>query len=264
MLKIAQYRPPRVRTASGSGVPPLFARALSRPRRGDGSADASLRAAERLHRLRVTLLLSLLVPFALLVTLAVAHAGSSWEKAPLTQQAMPEQTVLLEEDRLAVTVAAASQEKSDPLDSEFSIWVGQVEVAGRAAIWVELIDSYGEVIYDSEIGPNETHLLPDGRAIVVRALDPATRIAKLDESRLPVEGTMVVTRRVVEEGPIGAASVEFMETKEASSRPAEERSPLEHLAAFGNSLWQAVAAFMTGAATKVQIAWNWLMDTLQA
>ena len=85
----------------------------------------------------------------------------------------PQETYNLPDDNLAVTVASATPEEADPLESELTIWVGEIEIQGRKTVWVELIDSYGEVIYDSEVGTNETHLLPDGRAIVVSSTDPA-------------------------------------------------------------------------------------------
>lgn len=178
--------------------------------------------------------------------------------------ATPEKTVFLEDDNLAVTVASATMLESDPLDSEFNIWVGQIELSGRSAIWVELIDRYGEVIYDSEVGPNETHLLPDGRAIVVRSVDPRTRIAKMDESRLPMDGATIVTRRVVEDETFGTTSVEFIETKPEAAAPETKQTPLMHLASFGAAVWQKLAALVSGAADRMQIAWNWLIDTLHA
>ena len=73
-------------------------------------------------------------------------------------------TYAMPEDFIAVTVAPPVETpNADPLESELSIWVGAVEIQGRETLWVELIDEHGEVIYDSEVQPNETHLLPDGR-----------------------------------------------------------------------------------------------------
>ncbi|MBO0344605.1 hypothetical protein J0X15_05185 [Roseibium sp. CAU 1637] len=177
---------------------------------------------------------------------------------------LPEETILLEDDRLAVTVASASQQELDPLDSEYNIWVGQIDINDRSAIWVELIDGYGEVIYDSEVGPNETHLLPDGRAIVVRSVDPATRIAKIDESRLVSDAAMMVTRRVIEDETVGATSVEFIEAKPQASAPETDHSPMMQLATFGGAAWHLVTNWFGGAVQQVQVAWNWLIDTLHA
>lgn len=193
--------------------------------------------------------------------LSLPAAETAVSASPATRS---EETVFIEDDNLAVTVAAASFEESDPLDSEFSIWVGQIDMNGRPTIWVELIDRYGEVIYDSEVGPNETHLLPDGRAIVVRSVDPATRVAKLDEDRLALDGAMVVTRRVVEDENLGATSVEFMEARPPAETKEPEPGVLMHLALFGTAVWQTVAALVSGAAETVQVAWNWLIGTLQA
>ncbi|MBN9670429.1 hypothetical protein JF539_08775 [Labrenzia aggregata] len=172
---------------------------------------------------------------------------------------MPQETITLPEDRLAVTVASASVDQSDPLESELTIWVGEIELDGRKTVWVELIDSYGEVIYDSEVSTNETHLLPDGRAVVVKAMDTETVVAGKDDSRLPTEGTLMVTRRVVNDGS-DATTVELIETNEEPVK----RGPMLQVADFGQSVWNQIVAFFAAASSRVQVAWNWLVDTLQA
>ena len=185
--------------------------------------------------------------------LILAFAGSA-AASPL-----PQETINLPEDRLAVTVASASFDQKDPLESELTIWVGEIDLNGRKAVWVELIDSYGEVIYDSEVSTNETHLLPDGRAVVVNSLDPKTLVAGKDESRLISEGTLMVTRRVINDGP-NAAAVELIET---GDEPAPKGTMLE-IADFGHTVWEKVVAFFDAATTRVKVAWTWLVDTLQA
>ncbi|MBO6755411.1 MAG: hypothetical protein JJ902_03725 [Roseibium sp.] len=172
---------------------------------------------------------------------------------------MPQETITLPEDSLAVTVASASVEQTDPLASDLSIWVGEVTLNGRQTIWVELIDAYGEVIYGSEVNTNETHLLPDGRAVVVRSIDPETAVAKIDESRVVSDAPLVVTRRVMHEGET-ATSVEFIETTE---KPIET-SALLNVAAFGEAVWSGILGFFEAAVNRVQVAWNWLVDTLHA
>ncbi|WP_434052025.1 MAG: hypothetical protein RDA78_22580 [Roseibium sp.] len=172
---------------------------------------------------------------------------------------LPQETITLPEDRLAVTVASATVDQKDPLESELTIWVGEIELDGRNTVWVELIDSYGEVIYDSEVSQNETHLLPDGRAVVVRSMDQETVVAGKDESRLVTEGALMVTRRVVNEGT-DATTVELIETE---NEPIERGTMLQ-VADFGQSVWNNIVAFFDAARTRVEIAWNWLVDTLQA
>ncbi|GAB2187094.1 hypothetical protein [Roseibium sp. LAB1] len=184
----------------------------------------------------------------------LALAGSA-AAAPL-----PQETITLPEDRLAVTVASASQDQADPLESELTIWVGEIELEGRKTIWVELIDSFGEVIYDSEVNTNETHLLPDGRAVVVRSMDQDTVVASKDESRLVNEGTLTVTRRVVNEGA-DATTIELIET---GQQPSKERGTMLQVADFGELVWHKVVAFFDAARTRVEIAWNWIVDTIQA
>ncbi|ASP32661.1 hypothetical protein CHH27_04895 [Labrenzia sp. VG12] len=173
---------------------------------------------------------------------------------------MPQETITLPEDRLAVTVASATQEQVDPLESELTIWVGEIELDGRKAVWVELIDSYGEVIYDSEVSTNETHLLPDGRAVVVRAMDQDNLVAGKDESRLVNEGSLMVTRRVVNEGA-DATTVELIET---GSEPLQKRGTMLQVADFGEMVWNKIVAFFDAAGSRVKVAWNWLVDTIQA
>lgn len=172
---------------------------------------------------------------------------------------LPQETITLPEDRLAVTVASASVDQKDPLESELTIWVGEIELDGKDTVWVELIDSYGEVIYDSEVNQNETHLLPDGRAVVVRSMDQETVVAGKDESRLVTEGALMVTRRVVNEGT-DATTVELIETE---NEPVERGTMLQ-VADFGQSVWNNIVAFFDAARNRVEIAWNWLVDTLQA
>ncbi|MEM9635635.1 MAG: hypothetical protein AAGA50_30205 [Pseudomonadota bacterium] len=189
--------------------------------------------------------------FALGLILALAGSAAA---SPL-----PQETITLPEDRLAVTVASASLDQKDPLESELTIWVGEIEIEGRKTVWVELIDSYGEVIYDSEVSTNETHLLPDGRAVVVRSMDTDTVVAGKDESRLASEGALMVTRRVVNEGT-EATTVELIETGEEPVK----RGTMLQVADFGQLVWDKVVAFFDAARTRVEVAWNWLVDTIQA
>lgn len=172
----------------------------------------------------------------------------------------PQETITLPEDRLAVTVASASLDQMDPLESELTIWVGEIELDGRKTVWVELIDSYGEVIYDSEVKTNETHLLPDGRAVVVNAMDQDRVVAGKDESRIANESTLMVTRRVVNEGE-EATTIELIET---AGDPAGKPSPILQIADFGDMVWQKVADFFDAARVRVQVAWTWLVGTIQA
>ncbi|WP_246541474.1 hypothetical protein [Roseibium polysiphoniae] len=198
-------------------------------------------------------------PSALATALCTALLilGLAAQSQKVSASPLPQETVTLEEDQLAVTVASASKEQTDPLNSDLTIWVGEIELFGRDTIWVELIDSYGEVIYDSEVRPNETHLLPDGRAVVVRSVDPETRIVKSDESRLEIEGQMMVTRRIVEDGQ-ESTSVEFVE-----AAPKKKSSPLLEMAAVGQTIWTTVLTFFDTAVTQVEVAWSWLVDTIR-
>lgn len=185
--------------------------------------------------------------------LILALAGSAVAN-PLQQE-----TIALPQDRLAVTVASASLDQKDPLESELTIWVGEIELDGRKTVWVELIDSYGEVIYDSEVSKNETHLLPDGRAVVVRAMDQKNLVAGKDESRLITEGALMVTRRVVNDGH-DATTVELIETDEEPVK----RGTMLQVADFGQLVWEKIVAMFDAAKIRVEVAWNWIVDTIQA
>ncbi|WP_293721037.1 hypothetical protein [Stappia sp.] len=171
------------------------------------------------------------------------------------------ETFVLPEDRLAVTLGTPRFGDSDEAGS-YAIWVGEVERNGRKTVWVELIDDYGEVIYDSEVSRNETHLLPDGRAIAVRALEdpetPATTVAKTDQSRVAPDARLVVTRRVVND-PAQQTEIEFIEQK-----PIEEPSAMMKVAAFGQMIWMKIVASMTAAADSVMVAWNWITEPFRA
>ncbi|MEP3275198.1 MAG: hypothetical protein ABJN26_03785 [Stappiaceae bacterium] len=169
---------------------------------------------------------------------------------------------VLRSDRLAVLVHTPSSIPKPAVDgSEMDIWIGEVEFSDRRAVWVELIDSYGEVIYDSEIKQNETHLLPDGRAIVVRALadDSEQLVAKAYDDRVTPDANMVVTRRIVDDSSDQKASVEYVQ----ETRP-DKQSTMMMIAKFGNSVWDTVAQFVGAAVSSVQVAWAWIVDSLTA
>ncbi|AXS40915.1 hypothetical protein [Breoghania sp. L-A4] len=164
-------------------------------------------------------------------------------------------------DRLAVTVAKVANQNGivgEPGD-DMDIWVGEVEVKGRKTVWVELIDRYGEVIYDAEVAKNETHLLPDGRAIVVRAVDTdAPVVAKADSERVQSDARLVITRRVVDEGE-RATSVEFLEVN-----PREKPDAMVAVGNVGTRIWNAVANLFSTAASNVRYAFGWIVSALTA
>ena len=168
-------------------------------------------------------------------------------------------------DRLAVTVArVAGHEDVSDATRDMDIWVGEVALKGRKAVWVELIDQYGEVVYDAEVRKNETHLLPDGRAIVVRALPDGTQIAKVDNHRVASDANLVVTRRVVDKDN-RPTSVEFFEEKtQDNTSHKDENSALVALARFGERVWHGITAFVSGTADNIRYAFRWVMDVVAA
>lgn len=171
------------------------------------------------------------------------------------------ETFFLSEDRLAVTLGTPRFGDGSETES-YAIWVGEVERHGRKMVWVELIDEYGEVVYDSEVAQNETHLLPDGRAIAVRALlgteEAAPAVAKADQSRVAPDARLVVTRRIVND-PSQQTEIEFIEQK-----PVEEPSAMMRVAAFGQMVWAKIVASLTLAADGIKVAWTWLTEPFRA
>ena len=169
------------------------------------------------------------------------------------------ETFVLEDDRLAVTLAHPVNPGSE---DDFAIWVGEVDRNGRKTVWVELIDQYGEVVYDSEVRNNETHLLPNGRAVVVRALldteSDTPLVAKADQSRIAPDARLVVTRRVVD-APATQTTIEFIEEE-----PATEPTVMMKIATFGEKIWATLASAISAAADGVAVAWNWLTGTFHA
>lgn len=169
------------------------------------------------------------------------------------------ETFVIPEDRLAVTLGTP---QGTDEDGSYAIWVGEVERNGRKIVWVELIDDHGEVIYDSEVSQNETHLLPDGRAVVVRALGDAetsgVKVAKADQSRVAPDARLVVTRRVVDDPSLQTA-IEFIEQS-----PREEQGAMMRIATFGQAIWASIVASLTAAADGVLVAWDWITEPFRA
>ena len=91
-------------------------------------------------------------------------------------------------------------------------------------------------------------------------MDDETVVAGKDESRLTTEGTLTVTRRVVNDG-LDATTVELIETEEQAP---QKRGTMLQVADFGQMVWTKVVAIFDAARNHAQIAWGWLVDTLLA
>ncbi len=159
-------------------------------------------------------------------------------------------TYAMPEDYLAVTVAPPSGTPyADPLESDLSIWVGEVEIEGHKTLWVELIDTHGEVIYSSRVRQNETHLLPDGRAIAVTVMQPATHnealksaSLKKDQSRAPSDERFVVTRKEASP-PAHDMQINLLEVQPASKEV--HNSFMLRAGENGEILWKATKDAIT-------------------
>ncbi|GGE93977.1 hypothetical protein H1W37_05145 [Stappia taiwanensis] len=212
---------------------------------------------------------------ALAVGLTALVFASTGIAAEVTKEARASkgdrETFVLPEDRLSVTLGTPSGfgAGSDTGDAgDYAIWVGEVEINGRKTVWVELIDDHGEVIYDSEVAHNETHLLPDGRAVVVRALtDPdneTVHVAKTDQSRVAPDARLVVTRRVVDDPSLKTA-IEFIEqTPREDVQPQREPTAMMKIAAFGEMVWERIVASLSAARDSVMVAWAWITQPFRA
>ncbi|MTI17313.1 hypothetical protein E1162_08670 [Rhodobacteraceae bacterium RKSG542] len=181
-----------------------------------------------------------------ILTPAIATAHDSMRGKAETKIDKP-QTTAIPQDYLAVTVGKpAKPENVDPLEGDFAIWVGTVKLDGKDTLWVELIDDYGEVIYNSRIEPNETHILPDGRAIAVRSAK-----ANLGEQKPKIKSPFPLNKsqnRVSSQKPIIVTQqahyaldkklqVEFIEFEESN----DSQSKADHLLKVGRNLdqlWQ--------------------------
>jgi len=179
---------------------------------------------------------AVILAFALIATPLLVKASQSDTPAPTKAAVQPTET------------------KKDP--SDFAIWLGEVELRGNKVIWVELIDGYGEVVYESQVKTNETHVLPDGRAIVVRNPDGGDTGTKRFTDRVNQDNHLVVTRRVVT-GKDGKTSVEFVEEK--SDRP---DTALVTFAKAGNWVWSQLTAFFSATFDTVRVAWSALTDVI--
>ncbi|MDD7908448.1 MULTISPECIES: hypothetical protein [Pseudovibrio] len=158
-------------------------------------------------------------------------------------------TYSMPEDYLDVTLAPAPGSGSDdPLDSELSIWVGEVELNNEKQIWVELIDDHGEVVYDSRINENETHLLPDGRALVVTVMQVEVPLAKTaptvakDQARLQTNAEKVVVTQKTHETTQTNVQVEFVQEK--APHPIHRQSFMVRAGEIGETVSKALVSLV--------------------
>jgi hypothetical protein len=149
-----------------------------------------------------------------------------------------------------------------PAQSKMAIWVGEVDLLGKKRLWVELIDEYGEVVYDSEVQPNETHILPDGSAIDVRrSIDGQFMVSKPITDRVPNNVRFVRTRRVVSNAD-GVTTVEFLKSDpKPTSQPDSELMSRSNA---GRRIWLAFVAFFTATADSIRTAWHSVLEVFVA
>ena len=80
------------------------------------------------------------------------------------------------------------------------LWVGDVTRDGKTDTWLQLSDRYGEVVYETALRANESHVLPGGYAIAVRSNAPVQMVsAKTYTDRVAPDATQVATSRILRE-----------------------------------------------------------------
>lgn len=205
------------------------------------------RSTNALRHLGPLVLAVALVVSATAITLSPSEAASITNSAAKSDRAV---TYAMPEDYLDVTLApAAGSISDDPLDSDLSIWVGEVELNNEKQIWVELIDAHGEVIYDSQVRENETHMLPDGRALVVRARSVEAPVvattsptAEKDQARIETNAERIVVTHQNVETTQTNASIEFV--KEQPVHPLHRQSFMERAGENGETVKKALVSLV--------------------
>lgn len=164
-------------------------------------------------------------------------------------------------DRLEVELDPHSGSTSILDRGRYALWVGEVEVEGRKTVWLELIDPYGEVVYDSEVRPNESHLLPDGRVITVRPQVAEVAVHKIDD-RISGAHDLFVTRAV--------ATVNGVKTDIEYGAPGpvarlDERMPvLQRFALATERVWDIMVQSVDRMIAGAEVAWSRMVERIRA
>ncbi|NVK34589.1 MAG: hypothetical protein HWE23_08925 [Rhodobacteraceae bacterium] len=184
-----------------------------------------------------------LAAFSFTSTSAEAVATKSWPQL-MSHQAP-----------LEVTLTPSQAPEADPFDNPMDIWIGEVVLDGKLQIWVELTDHHGEVVYSSTVARNESHLLPDGRAIVARAFIEQDTVPKEISDRLPDQNIFLIGTRL-------APEIRMVPTQPDPAEDTPDTSTHRVFGAVGDALWSKISAFFDGAANNLKLAWAWLSDTV--
>jgi len=164
-------------------------------------------------------------------------------------------------DRLALPKKTVTKPVETSPKAAYDLWVGEVQLRGKKRLWLELYDGHGEVVYDSEVIPNVSHVLPGGRVIVVRKASDGQLVAseKSINDRVAASFDTVTTYKMAR-GNEGVLTVAYSHPKAHADKlgkpgKAENESELMKISRFGEMVWQAIASFFDATAKTVRYAW---------
>lgn len=166
-------------------------------------------------------------------------------------------------DRLEVELASGGTTTSILDRGRFSLWVGEVEVQGQKTVWLELIDSHGEVVYDSEVRPNESHLLPDGRVITVRPQVAEVAVSKV-EDRIAGAHDLFLTRAVATVNGV-KTDIEYGAPGPVARNDQPLQMPmLQRFALATERVWDIVSQSVSDVLNRAEVAWSRMVERIRA
>lgn len=166
-------------------------------------------------------------------------------------------------DRLEVELASGGSTTSILDRGRFSLWVGEVEVQGQKTVWLELIDSHGEVVYDSEVRPNESHLLPDGRVITVRPQVAEVAVNKV-EDRINGAHDLFLTRAVATVNGV-ATDIEYGAPGPVARNDQPMQMPmLQRFALATERVWDILSQSVSTVLDRAEVAWSRMVERIRA
>ena len=165
-------------------------------------------------------------------------------------------------DRLEVDLTNGGSTTSILDRGRYSLWVGEVEVEGHKTVWLELIDSHGEVVYDSEVRPNESHLLPDGRVITVRPQVAQVAVSKI-EDRISGAHDLFLTRAVATVNGV-PTDIEYGAPGPVARNDQPGMPMLQRFALATERVWDLLAQSVTTVLDRAEVAWSRMVERIRA
>lgn len=165
-------------------------------------------------------------------------------------------------DRLEVDLSQGGSTTSILDRGRYSLWVGEVDVQGEKTVWLELIDAHGEVVYDSEVRPNESHLLPDGRVITVRPQVAAVAVSKV-EDRIAGAHDLFLTRAVATVNGV-PTDIEYGAPGPVARNDQPGMPMLQRFALASERVWDIFSQSVTSLVSRAEVAWSRMVDRIRA